>query len=166
MQRALVVLAILAAGITGSSGLAGAGLPRRPVPAAVETQIAKSAGLESYTPARMLTNWHYDRWQYVPGELRVWFSNRSHWQITFDATPLRTVSCSAGAQKTFQLGGVTVYWSQVTDPTVQYVQQAWRCVKHPSGRWIRLSATSTRPPSRLADTGVGQVAAFGRLIRR
>ncbi len=148
------------------AGLARAGLPRQPVPVPVETRIAKRAGLESYTPARMIANWRYQGWQYVPGELRVWFGNRSHWQITFDATPQRTSSCATGAQRTFQLDGVKVYWSQVTDPSVEYVQQAWRCVRHPSGVWIRLSATSTRPPSKLAATGVGQVAAFGRLIRR
>jgi hypothetical protein len=166
-MRLLGVLGfVLVTTAIGSVGSAGAGLPRQPVPLSVETKIAKQAGLESYTPSRMLTNWHYDRWHYVPGELRVWFSNRSHWQITFDATPLRTSNCATGAQKTFQLDGVKVYWSQVVDTTVQYVQQAWRCVRHPSGRWIRLSATSTRPPNRLADTGVSQVVAFGRLIRR
>jgi hypothetical protein len=144
------------------AALAGAS---QPVPAAVEHQIAARAGLESYTPARMLTGWHYVRWHYVPGELRVWFTNRSNLQVKFDVTPLHTANCADGRQKTFQLAGSKVYWSQVTDPTVEYQQQAWRCVKHPSGRWLRLVASSQVPPTKLADVGLGRVVASGRLIR-
>jgi hypothetical protein len=153
-MRLLALLSLAA--LAGSS---------HPVPAAVEHQIAARAGLESYTPARMLTNWHYVRWQYVPGELRIWFTNRSNWQVKFDVTPLRTADCAVGKQKTFQLAGNKVYWSQVTDPTVEYVQQAWRCVKHPSGRWVRLVASSQVPPTKLADVGLGMVVSSGRLVR-
>jgi hypothetical protein len=113
----------------------------------------------------VLTGWHYVRWQYVPGELRIWFTNRSNVQVKFDVTPLRTASCAAGRQKTFYVAGNKVYWSQVADPTVEYVQQAWRCVKHPSGRWVRLVASSRVPPAKLADVGLGRIVASGRLIR-
>ena len=136
------------------------------MPAAVEHQIAARAGLESYTPARMLTGWHYVRWQYVPGELRIWFTNRSNvaGEVRRDAAAHRATA-PRGKQKTFQLAGNKVYWSQVTDPTVEYVQQAWRCVKHPSGRWVRLVASSQVPPTKLADVGLGRVVASGRLVR-
>ena len=70
-----------------------------------------------------------------------------------------------GLAGAFQLAGNKVYWTQVTDPTVEYVQQAWRCVKHPSGRWLRLVASSQVPPTKLADVGLGRVVASGRLIR-
>ena len=136
-----------------------------PVPSTVEQQIAERAGLESYTPARMLTGWHYVRWQFVPGELRIWFTNRANRQVKFDVTPLLTGSCAAGKEKAFQLAGNKVYWSQVTDPTVEYQQQAWRCVKAPSGRWVRLVASSQVPPTKLADVGLGRVVASGRLVR-
>ena len=53
----------------------------------------------------------------------------------------------------------------MTDPTVEYQQQAWRCVKHPSGRWVRLVASSQAPPTKLADVGLGRVVASGRLVR-
>lgn len=152
-MRSLALLALVLAGAA------------HPVPAAVERQIAAHAGLESYTPARMLAGWHYVRWQYVPGELRIWFTNRSNLQVKFDVTPLHGASCAAGKQKTFQLAGSKVYWSQVTDPTVEYQQQAWRCVEHPSGRWMRLVASSQTPPTKLADTGLGRIVASGRLIR-
>jgi len=113
----------------------------------------------------VLTGWHYVRWQYVPGELRIWFTNRSNVQVKFDVTPLRTASCAAGRQKTFYVAGNKVYWSQVADPTVEYVQQAWRCVKHPSGRWVRLVASSRTPPAQPADVALGRVVASARLIR-
>lgn len=153
-MRLLALLSLVA--------LAGAS---HPVPSAVEHQIAVHAGVESYTPARMLTGWHYVRWQFVPGELRIWFTNRSNRQVKFDVTPLLTGSCAAGRQKTFQLAGNKVYWSQVTDPTVEYQQQAWRCVKHSSGHWVRLVASSQVPPTKLADVGLGRVVASGRLVR-
>jgi len=141
-------------------------MPSHPVPAAVETQIAKKAGLESYSPARMMTGWRYTDWQYVPGELRIWFTNRSSWQVKFDVTPLLASSCAAGRQKTFQLSGNKVYWSQNTDATVDTVQQqAWRCVEHPSGRWMRVVVSSTIPPTKLAAEGLGGIAASARLVR-
>jgi hypothetical protein len=145
---------------------AAAVLPRQPVPVTVEQRIAAGAGTLAYTPSRMMTGWRYTRWQYVPGELRVWFANRSGWPVEFRALPLGPTACTAGRQKTFQLDGNKVYWSQTTDTSVEYVQQAWRCVRHPSGRWIRLVASSTIPPTKLADVGLGQVASAGRLIRR
>ena len=138
----------------------------QPVPPSVERQIAKRAGIESYTPARMMTGFRYDRWQYVPGELRIWFSNRSHREVEFVVTPRLTADCADGKQKSFQLDGNKVYWSQTTDPSVdRYQQQAWRCVKSPSGRWMRLVALSPLPPTKLADVGLGIVVASGRPVR-
>ena len=158
----LLSLLLLAAG----AGSAFALLTPQPVPAAVERQIAARAGLESYTPSRMMTGWHYARWQYVPGELRVWFADRAQREVEFVVTPRLTAGCAAGAQKTYQLDGSKVYWSQTTDPSVdRYEQQAWRCVRHPSGRWMRLVALSPLPPTKLAAPGLGQVVASGRLIR-
>ena len=162
MRRlALVSIVLLAL----SAGSALAFMPSHPVPPAVERQIAKRAGLESYSPARMMTGWRYLRWQYVPGELRIWFTNRSNWQVKFDVTPLLTKTCAAGKQQTFQLAGNKVYWSQSTDPSVGYQQQAWRCVKSPSGRWMRIVVSSPVSATRLAGVDLGGVAAAGRLIR-
>jgi hypothetical protein len=162
MRRLL--LASLAVLLTAGAS-AFAATPGHPVPVAVEKQISKHAGVESYTPSRMLIGFTYERWQYVPGELRIWFANKAHVEIKFDVTPLRAGTCAAGKQKTFQLAGNKVYWSQVTDPTVEYVQEAWRCVKHPSGRMMRLSVVTRTPPTKLADVGLGTVVASGRVIR-
>jgi hypothetical protein len=161
-MRFLIPLSLVLAALPAAS--AAAGTPGHPVPVAVEKQIAKRAGIESYTPSRMLIGFTYERWQYVPGELRVWFANKAHVEIKFDVTPLLASTCAAGKQKTFQLAGNKVYWSQVTDPTVEYVQEAWRCVKHPSGRVMRLSVVTQTPPTTLASVGLGRVVASGRLI--
>jgi hypothetical protein len=161
MRRfALVSFVLLAL----SAGSAFAFMPSHPVPASIEQQIAKRAGLESYSPARMMTGWHYTRWQYVPGELRIWFANRSNWPVKFDVTPLLAKTCAAGKQQTFQLSGNKVYWSQSTDPSVDYQQQAWRCVKSPSGHWMRIVVSSPVSATKLAGVGLGGVAAAGRLI--
>jgi hypothetical protein len=161
MRRlALVSIVLLAL----SAGSAYAFLPSHPVPASVEKQIAKRAGLESYSPARMMTGWHYTSWQYVPGELRIWFTNRSKWLVKFDVTPLLAKKCAVGKQQTFQLSGNKVYWSESTDPTLDYSQQAWRCVKSPSGRWMRIVVSSPVSSKKLAGVGLGGVAASGRLI--
>jgi hypothetical protein len=156
---ALASLLLLTVGVAAAAA--------QPVPSSVEQQIAKRAGIEGYTPARMMTGWRFDRWQYVPGELRLWFTNRSHWEVEFVVTPRLTASCDAGKQKTFQLDGNKVYWSQTTDPSVdRYQQQAWRCVKSPSGRGMRIVALSPLPPTKLADVGLGIIVASGRLIHK
>jgi hypothetical protein len=161
--RRIALVSIVLLGLTAGSAFAFR--PSHPVPASVEKVIAGKAGLESYSPARMMTGWHYTSWQYVPGELRIWFTNRSNWQVKFDVTPLLAKSCAEGKQQTFQLSGNKVYWSQSTDSTLDYQQQAWRCVKSPTGRWMRIVVSSPVPATKLAGVGLGGVAAAGRLIR-
>jgi hypothetical protein len=162
MRRLALVSFVL---LVLSAGSAYAFLPSHPVSASVEKQIAKRAGLESYSPARMMTGWHYTSWQYVPGELRIWFTNRSKWLVKFDVTPLLAKTCSVGKQQTFQLSGNKVYWSESSDPTLDYSQQAWRCVKSPSGRWMRIVVSSPVSAKKLAGVGLGGVAASGRLVK-
>ena len=57
--------------------------------------------------------------------------------------------------KSFQLAGNKVYWSQTATG-----QQAWRCVNG-----MKLAATSSLPPNRFADVGLGRMAASGHRIR-
>ena len=61
-------------------------------------------------------------------------------------------------EKSFQLDGNKVYWSHTGAE-----QMAWRCVK-PSGRQVRLVASSPQPPTKFADVGLGRVVASGKRI--
>jgi hypothetical protein len=123
------------------------------VPVAVQHQIAQKAPLVAYVPARLGIGWHYKRWTHQ-GALRIFFSNRAGREIVFVASPFKG-NCRAGMTKSFQLDGNKVYWSQTAT-----AQQAWRCVNG-----MKLVATTSLPPNRFADVGLGIMAASGHRIR-
>ena len=68
-----------------------------------------------------------------------------------------TGACDAGKQKSFQLAGNKVWWAQDGG-----AQRAWRCVFGQDGKPLRLTASSTTPPAKLADVGLGTVVASGK----
>ena len=123
------------------------------VPVAVQHQIAQKAPLVAYVPARLGIGWHYERWTHQ-GALRIYFSNKAGREIVFVAAPFKG-NCRAGMTKSFQLDGNKVYWSQTATE-----QQAWRCVNG-----MKLVATTSLPPNRFADVGLGIMAASGHRIR-
>jgi hypothetical protein len=123
------------------------------VPVAVQHQIAQKAPLVAYVPARLGVGWHYERWTHQ-GALRIFFSNKAGKEIMFVASPF-TGYCRAGMTKSFQLAGNKVYWSQTATE-----QRAWRCVNG-----MKLAATTSLPPNRFADVGLGIMAASGHRIR-
>ena len=123
------------------------------VPLPVQHQIAQQAPLVAYVPARLGIGWHYERWTHQ-GALRLYFSNKAGREIVFVASPFKG-NCRAGMTKSFQLGGNKVYWSQTATE-----QQAWRCVNG-----MKLAATTSLPPNRFADVGLGIMAASGHRIR-
>src|ERR1700704_302658 len=123
------------------------------VPVAVQHQIAQKAPLVAYVPARLAVGWHYERWTHQ-GALRIYFSNKAGRKIVFVASPFKG-NCRAGMTKSFQLDGNKVYWSQTATE-----QQAWRCVNG-----MKLAATTSLPPNRFADVGLGIMAASGHRIR-
>ena len=123
------------------------------VPAPVQHQIAQKAPLVAYAPARLAVGWHYVRWTHQ-GPLRIFFANRAGREAVFVATPFKG-NCRAGMTKSFQLAGNKVYWSQTATG-----QQAWRCVNG-----MKLAATTSLPPNRFADVGLGRMAASGHRIR-
>ena len=123
------------------------------VPVAVQHQIAQKAPLVAYVPARLGIGWQYERWTHQ-GALRIYFSNKAEREIVFVASPFKG-SCRAGMTKSFQLDGNKVYWSQTAAE-----QQAWRCVNG-----MKLAATTSLPPNRFADVGLGRMAASGHRIR-
>jgi hypothetical protein len=123
------------------------------VPLPVQHQIAQKAPLVAYVPARLAVGWRYERWTHQ-GALRIFFSNKAGREIVFVASPFKG-NCRAGMTKSFQLDGNKVYWSQTAAQ-----QQAWRCVNG-----MKLVATTSLPPNRFADVGLGIMAASGHRIR-
>ena len=123
------------------------------VPVPVQHQIAQKAPLAAYAPARLAVGWHYERWTHL-GPLRIFFANKAGQEVVFVASPFKG-NCRAGMTKSFQLAGNKVYWSQTATG-----QQAWRCVNG-----MKLAATTSLPPNRFADVGLGRMAASGHRIR-
>ena len=85
--------------------------------------------------------------------LRVSFRNKAGRTVVWTVAPM-TGACDAGKQKSFQLAGNKVWWAQDASG-----QHAWRCVFGQDGKPLRLTASSTTPPTKLADVGLGTVAA-------
>jgi hypothetical protein len=123
------------------------------VPAPVQHQIAQKAPLIAYAPARLAVGWRYEHWTHQ-GPLRIYFANKAGQEVVFAASPFKG-NCRAGMTKSFQLAGNKVYWSQTATG-----QQAWRCVNG-----MKLAATTSLPPNRFADVGLGRMAASGHRIR-
>ena len=124
------------------------------VPVFTQNQIAKRAQAYAYVPARIATGYRYERWTFRGGALRIWLRNVARHEIIFSAAKQHG-SCTAGREKTFQMGGNKVYWSQSANE-----QQAWRCVNG-----VRVVASTTQPPTTFADVGLGRVVASGHRIR-
>ena len=125
------------------------------VPAPVQHQIAQKAPLVAYAPARLAVGWRYSTWSTGEfGALHIVFTNKAGRKIEFVAARFKG-NCRAGMTKSFQLAGNKVYWSQTATG-----QQAWRCV---NGK--KLAATTSLPPNRFADVGLGRMAASGHRIR-
>jgi hypothetical protein len=124
-----------------------------PVPVSAQHAIAKRAPLYAYVPARVGNGYRYAGWTSSSG-VRIIFRNAAGRTIVFSASRQHGV-CSAGREKTFQLAGNKVYWSQSATG-----QQAWRCVGA-----VRLAASTTLPPTKFADVGLGRIASSGHKIR-
>ena len=99
-------------------------------------------------------------WQKSPSNLEITFDNKAGWEIRFIALPT-SGSCRTGMEKSFQLDGNKVYWSHTGAE-----QMAWRCVTSPSGRKVRLVASSPQPSTKFADVGLGRVVASGSITLR
>lgn len=131
------------------------------VPVRSQQAIKQRTKLYAYVPARVPLGFRYYRWSFTPkpAALRLVFRNKAGWEIAFVASP-QAGCAGAGKERSFQLDGNKVYWSHTATE-----QQAWRCVVGRNHKPIRLTASTTVPPTKFADTGVGQVAAAGHYVR-
>lgn len=123
------------------------------VPVPVQHEIAQTAPLVAYAPARLAVGWHYARWTHE-GALRIFFRNKAGREIVFVAAPYKG-NCRAGMEKSFQMAGVKVYWGHTANE-----QEAWRCVNG-----MKLVAATSLAPDRFADVGLARMAASGHRIR-
>jgi hypothetical protein len=125
------------------------------VPIPVQHQIAQKAALVAYVPARLAIGWRYAKWSTGEfGALHIVFTNKAGREIVFVAARYKG-NCRTGMTKSFQLAGNKVYWAEASG-----VQQAWRCVNG-----TKLVASTSLPPNRFADVGLGRIAASGHRIR-
>ena len=125
----------------------------RPLSGPTLLAIDGKAGFRNYLPTRMLPGFMYTAWSYRDGVLRIAFVNKAGWVVQWKVSPM-TGACNAGKQASYQLGGNKVWWAQTPAS-----QAAWRCVFGQDGKPLRLEASSTTPPAKLAGSGLGVVAA-------
>jgi hypothetical protein len=143
---------LLVAGVAATPAAAAT----RPVSGAALLAIDRSAGFRNYLPTRMLSGFTYTSWSNKAGVLRVNFRNKAGRTVVWTVAPM-SGACDAGKQKSFQLAGNKVWWAQDASG-----QRAWRCVFGQDGKPLRLTASSTTPPTKLADVGLGTVAASAK----
>jgi hypothetical protein len=147
-----LALLLLAAAVVAAPARAA----ERPVSGKALLAIDGAAGFRNYLPTLMLPGYRYASWSYKGGVLRVVFRNPAGRTIVWTVAPMRG-TCDRGKQKSFQLAGNKVWWAQGGG-----VQRSWRCVFGQDGKPLRLTAASTTPPTKLADVGLGRVAASAK----
>jgi hypothetical protein len=162
MTRLIAIAAFLTAGVAAASAAAAIAPV---VPLHSQQAIKKRTNLYAFVPTRVGFGYRYYAWKFQPGAkpaMRIWFRNklqRSR-EITFVVSP-QAGPCAQGKEKSFQLDGNKVYWSQSANE-----QQAWRCLSSPvNGKLIRLTAATSMSPRTFADVGLGRIVASGRWVR-
>jgi hypothetical protein len=148
VTRRLCLLIALAAAAGSQASAAATPV----VPVFTQHSIAKTVPGLAYVPARLAIGWRYERWTH-DGALRIFFHNAAGREVVFVAVRFTGV-CRTGMEKSFQLAGVKVWWMQAPSGQV-----AWRCVNG-----VKLLAATSLGPNRLADSGLGRIAASGHRI--
>ncbi len=129
----------------------------RPLSGNALLAIDGKALYRNFLPTTMLTGFTYTSWTYKNGVLRVDFRNKAGWDLQWRVGPMSVRSCATGIQQSFQLNGNKVWWAH--NATGQF---AWRCEFGLDGIPLRLEAASSTPPTKLANTGLGVLAASAK----
>jgi hypothetical protein len=159
MRRIATISLMLCGALLAAAGGSAASASAKPVvPRRVQLKILHTKPALAYVPTRTAVGFHYVSWQKSPANLELTFDNKVGWEIRFIVLPA-SGSCRTGMEKSFQLDGNKVYWSHTGAE-----QMAWRCVTAPSGKQVRLVASSPQPSTKFADVGLGRVVASGRRI--
>jgi hypothetical protein len=156
MRRLTTIGLILSGALVAAAAASAVAKPIVPRP--VQLRILRAKPALAYAPTRMALGFRYVRWQQSPANVEISFDNTVGWEIRFIALTT-SGSCRTGMEKSFQLDGNKVYWSHTPAE-----QMAWRCVSGPSGRQVRLVASSPQPRTKFADVGLGRVVALAKRI--
>jgi hypothetical protein len=128
------------------------------VPPFIQQLVQRKAGELAYVPTRKPFGYRYRSYTWRDGRLTIRlvdprYPNAARHTVLFGAQRFtgRASSCSAGKTKTLQLDGNRVYWNGTV---------AWRCVRTPSGRLVKLTASGPNLP----DVALGIVVASGKRV--
>jgi hypothetical protein len=128
------------------------------VPPFIQHVVERRAGELAYVPTRKPFGYRYRSYTYSNGRLTIRLVDPRHpnparHAVLFGAQRFAGTasSCADGRTKTMQLDGNKIYWDGAT---------AWRCVRAPSGRLVKLTASGPNLP----DVALGMVVASGRRL--
>jgi hypothetical protein len=154
-MRLLAVLAALAAAALVPASLSAA-TAKPVVPPFIQKLVLAKAGGLAYVPTRVPFRYRYVGYGWNGRELRIRVADRrfpldGRHSLAFTARRFTgtLASCGNGREKTLQMGGNKVYWDG---------EVAWRCVRGPGGRLVRIAAAGPNLP----DVALGRVVASGK----
>ena len=146
---ALAVAAFLPASVSAAK-------PNPVVPPFIQKLVRAKAGGLAYVPTRVPFRYRYVRYDWKGRVLTIRIADRrfpldGRRSLAFTARRFggTLASCGDGREKTLQMGGNKVYWDG---------EAAWRCVRGPDGRAVRLAASGPNLP----DVALGRVVASGK----
>jgi hypothetical protein len=146
------------------AGLAVLALPtqaasaeRKPlVPPFIESLIRAKAGSLAYVPTRSPLGYRYSAYRWSGQVLTIRLADRRFpvdgrhsIAVTAQRFGGTLASCGNGRERTLQMGGNKVYWDGAV---------AWRCIRGPTGRVVRIAASGPNLP----DVALGRVVASGK----
>lgn len=157
-MKTTALLTVLA-GVLATAAVASAARTTM-VPLFAQQLLVKRSPLLAYVPTRIAApSFRYSGLSASKKMVSETFSQTPKRKIVFTAVPFAG-DCTSGKQKSFQLSGNKVYWAQGATS-----QSAWRCVTNAAGRRVKLSASSTLPPTAFADVGLGTIVASALRVR-
>jgi hypothetical protein len=154
-MAALAVLAALAVASLLPASVSAA-KPNPVVPPFIQKLVRAKAGSLAYVPTRVPFRYRYVGYRWKGRVLTIRIADRrfpldGRHSLAFTARRFggTLASCGDGREKTLQMGGNKVYWDG---------EAAWRCVRDPDGRPVRIAASGPNLP----DVALGRVVASGK----
>jgi hypothetical protein len=158
-MRQVALSSTLIAVVLAVAGIASAAKTSM-VPLFVQNLIAKRSPQLAYVPTRIaVPSFKYVGFKASAAIVSETFAQTPKRKILFTAIPY-SAPCAEGKRTSFQLSGNKVYWAQLDN-----TQMAWRCVTDPTGRQLRLAASTTLGLTQFANVGLGAIVASALRVR-